>query len=140
MPNYYTSETRDGAEVTNIGHDQLNLSTGDINYNVIHNHIYDPVRVACHHLCKPSLKAQYHSHNINSTSAAVVPPIEERHCCSGSPAGYYWGEEGHVLEDTPSEGDTSGSAVSNFSVLVYKKNSSLNHRHLRGSRVHPYTY
>ncbi|KZP19032.1 hypothetical protein FIBSPDRAFT_863197 [Athelia psychrophila] len=52
MPDYSTSDTRNGAVVNNVGRDQLSLGTGDIIY-VTHNHNYYPVHVACNHPRKP---------------------------------------------------------------------------------------
>ncbi|KZP13638.1 hypothetical protein FIBSPDRAFT_869139, partial [Athelia psychrophila] len=56
MSDYYTSNTRDSAEVNNVGRDQYNLSTGDIIYHVTHNHNYYPIRVPCNHACEPFLQ------------------------------------------------------------------------------------
>lgn len=53
MPDYHTSDIRDGAEVNNVGRDQVSLSAGDIIYHVTHNHIYIPIIVGCHHSCEP---------------------------------------------------------------------------------------
>ncbi|KZP13343.1 hypothetical protein FIBSPDRAFT_869363, partial [Athelia psychrophila] len=59
MPDYYTSDTRDSAEVNNVGRDQCSLSTGDIIYHVTHNHNYYPIRVACNHACESFLQTRH---------------------------------------------------------------------------------
>ncbi|KZP13339.1 hypothetical protein FIBSPDRAFT_135489 [Athelia psychrophila] len=117
MSKYYTSDTRDGAEVNNVGRDQFSLSTGDIVYHVTHHHNYYPIHVACNHRSMCDASSEESNHH------------------PGSPTGCHQAAEAHILECGRAR-EHAGSAVSNLICNSLHKYSSLNSRHPKSSRVH----